>query len=252
MRLVSIFLCAVIAAIAFAQEQSLQIKVLTYNIHNGVGLDGVRDYARVADVIAATGADIVAVQEVDSITRRSSGSYVLGEIVAKSGYIPYFAAAINFDGGKYGIGLLCRQEPMAVKRLELPGREERRVLMVAEFPQFIVANTHLSLTPADALASGPVIVDEAKSASKPFIIVGDWNSHPSSPVLAALKEAGFSLASNSNQPTFPAKNPQECIDYIAIYIPELQGVKVVSTDVINEQITSDHRPVVATFEITGQ
>jgi endonuclease/exonuclease/phosphatase family metal-dependent hydrolase len=48
------------------------LTLLSYNIHSGVGLDGVLDLERIADVIAATGADVVALQEVDRFRREQS------------------------------------------------------------------------------------------------------------------------------------------------------------------------------------
>lgn len=231
------------------QQQERRVNVLTYNIRNAIGMDGVRDYDRLADAIARTGADIVAVQEVDSVTGRSGGRYVLGEIGARALYHPCFSAAIDYDGGKYGIGLLSKEKPLSVKRLPLPGREEARTLIVAEFPGYIMANAHLSLTSDDALASVPVIVAEAVAAEKPFIVAGDWNSKPDSPVIAELKKAGFQIVSDGKTPTWPADKPTECIDYIAVYKPDSAGIVALSSSVLNEPAASDHRPIKATLQI---
>lgn len=228
---------------------SQQVKVMSYNIRNAIGLDDICNYNRIADVIALAEADIVAIQEIDSVTNRSEGHYVLGEIAAHAQYQPYFAAAIDFDGGKYGIGLLTRQDPQTISRILLPGSEEERTLIVAEFPDYVVANTHLSLTLDDALASVPIIVQAVTSAGKPAIIAGDWNNSPDSPVIAALKEAGFEIASSETEPTFPADEPRECIDYIATYCPEGTHAEIISTSVINEPAASDHRPVTATIRL---
>lgn len=231
------------------QQQERRVNVLTYNIRNGIGMDGVCDYDRIADAIARTGADIVAVQEVDSVTGRSGGRYVLGEIGSRALYHPIFSAAIDYDGGKYGIGLLSKEKPLSVKRLPLPGREEARTLIVAEFPGYVMANTHLSLTPDDALASVPVIVAEAKAAKKPFIVAGDWNSMPDSPVIAALKKAGFEIVSDGKTPTWPADKPTDCIDYIAVYKPKSAGIVPLSSSVLKEPAASDHRPIKAALQI---
>lgn len=232
------------------KQQPRELKVLTYNVHNGRGMDSVVDYARIADIVVNSRADVVAIQEVDSATARSRGTYVLGEIAAHTQLLPFFAPAIDYDGGKYGIGLLATEEPMRVSRYPLPGREEERTLIVAEFADYVMANAHLSLTPDDALASVPTIVQVAKQADKPFIVAGDWNSHPDSPVLAALREAGFMIATDVNVPTFPADTPTECIDYIAVYNPQNSGVEVIATSVIDEPVASDHRPATATLKIS--
>ena len=49
------------------QKQN-QLNVLTYNVHNGIGLDGRTDYVRIGELIRNSGADVVAIQEVDSAT----------------------------------------------------------------------------------------------------------------------------------------------------------------------------------------
>lgn len=64
-----------ITSAALVPTQGDTICVMSYNVHNAVGMDGVRDVRRIADVIIASGADVVAVQEVDSVTNRSGGRY---------------------------------------------------------------------------------------------------------------------------------------------------------------------------------
>src|SRR5258706_537126 len=46
------------------------ISVATYNIHRCIGLDRIRDPARIANVIGELGADVIGLQEVDARGRR--------------------------------------------------------------------------------------------------------------------------------------------------------------------------------------
>ena len=126
----SVFSLIAISAPFHPQAQSL--KVMTYNIKNGYGMDDVRDPARVGTVIDRQMPDVVAVQEVDSMTNRSGKRYVLGELGAATAMYPVYAPAIDYDGGKYGIGMLTREKPLSVTRLPLPGREEKRALIILE------------------------------------------------------------------------------------------------------------------------
>ena len=48
-------------------------QLMTYNVKNGAGMDGVTDYARTASVIIQEKPDVVAIQELDSVTGRSKG-----------------------------------------------------------------------------------------------------------------------------------------------------------------------------------
>ena len=49
------------------------VRVLTYNIHHGEGMDGKIDLERIAAVIKRLEPDVVALQEVDVKTTRSQG-----------------------------------------------------------------------------------------------------------------------------------------------------------------------------------
>lgn len=136
-------------------QRQTTLKFMSYNIRNGRGIDNVQDLGRVAEIINRTAPDIVALQELDSVTGRMAGRFIPGELGEMTGMHARFCRAIDYDGGAYGVGLLSRDEPLAVRRIPLPGREESRVLFVAEFPDYVVCVTHLSLTPEDQRASLP-------------------------------------------------------------------------------------------------
>ena len=128
-------------------QRQTTLKFMSYNIRNGRGIDNVQDLGRVAEIINRTAPDIVALQELDSVTGRMAGRFIPGELGEMTGMHARFCRAIDYDGGAYGVGLLSRDEPLAVRRIPLPGRKESRVLFVAEFPDYVVCVTHLSLTP---------------------------------------------------------------------------------------------------------
>lgn len=146
--------CGLAAACTQRQER---LKLMSYNIRNGIGIDNIQDIGRIARVILREAPDLVALQELDSATLRVDGRYIPGELGRMTGMHATFGRAIGFAGGSYGIGLLSRTEPLAVRSIPLPGREEARVLLMAEFPDYTVCITHLSLTPEDRLASLPII-----------------------------------------------------------------------------------------------
>lgn len=251
-RFIFLLLSAMLLGGFSARAEGNTLKVMTYNVRHGRGLDNKIDYERVADAIRRAEVDVVAVQEVDSFTDRTGGRYTLGELASEALMRPVFAPAIPLGDGKYGVGVLSKEKPLGSRPVALPGREEDRVLLMVEFPRYVLASTHLSLTPEDALASVPIIAAEAKKSTKPFIVAGDWNSHPDSPVLKAFKEAGFKIATSEKVSTFPADNPDEVIDYIAIYEPSAGPLVPVRRAVINNPVASDHRPVTATFRFRSQ
>ena len=221
-----------------------QLKVMSYNVRHCAGMDLVLDYDRTASVIAQQQPDVVALQELDSMTGRSGQRYQLGELASRTQYHPVFGAAIDYDGGKYGVGILTREKPLSTKRIPLPG-DEPRMLLVVELQYYVIACTHLDLEEEPRLASVPLIIEEAQRWQKPFLLAGDWNDAPDSELLQEMREY-FTILS-TNEASYPADEPQECLDYVAVF--KGNSVEVLKSTVINEPEASDHRPVVVRIEL---
>ena len=152
-----------------------------------------------------------------------------------------FCRAIDYDGGAYGVGLLSRDEPLAVRRIPLPGREEARVLFVAEFPGYVVCVTHLSLTPEDQRASLPIIRTVTDTCRKPVLLAGDFNMKVAKTVLDGLGGT-FRPLSDTTQMTFPSQNASIRIDYILGRGLPASAV-VTERQVDHTTVASDHCPL---------
>ena len=230
------------ALFIFSAQAQNTLKLMSYNIKNANGMDNVCNFQRIANVINNTSPDVVAIQEVDSMTNRSRQKYVLGEIADRTQMHGYFAPAIDYDGGKYGIGLLTKQVPLRLQTLPLPGREEARTLILAEFADYIYCCTHMSLTEEDRMKSLELVKAFTSSSTKPLFLAGDMNAEPESGFIKKLQK-DFQILSNPKQHTFPAPDPKETIDYIATLKQNAKGFAVISAKVINEPMASDHRPI---------
>lgn len=230
------------ALFIFSAQAQNTLKLMSYNIKNANGMDNVCNFQRIANVINNTSPDVVAIQEVDSMTNRSGQKYVLGEIAERTQMHGYFAPAIDYDGGKYGIGLLTKQVPLRLQTLLLPGREEARTLILAEFADYIYCCTHMSLTEEDRMKSLELVKAFTSSSTKPLFLAGDMNAEPESGFIKKLQK-DFQILSNPKQHTFPAPDPKETIDYIATLKQNAKGFAVISAKVINEPMASDHRPI---------
>ena len=230
------------ALFTFSAQAQNTLKLMSYNIKNANGMDNVCNFQRIANVINNTSPDVVAIQEVDSMTNRSGQKYVLGEIADRTQMHGYFAPAIDYDGGKYGIGLLTKQVPLRLQTLPLPGREEARTLILAEFTDYIYCCTHMSLTEEDRMKSLELVKAFTSSSTKPLFLAGDMNAEPESGFIKELQK-DFQILSNPKQHTFPAPDPKETIDYIATLKQNAKGFAVISAKVINEPMASDHRPI---------
>lgn len=216
-------------------------KLMSYNIKSGMGMDNIVDYDRTAAVINASQPDVVALQEVDSITTRRKGKYVAGELAQRTGMKASFGPAINFQGGKYGLALLTRQKPRKVWRHQLPGREEQRTLLIADMGNYAVGCVHLSLTKEDRMKSVDIIRKAFAAIKKPCFLMGDFNETPDGSFIKEMCNY-FDIISDTTELTFPADRPDRTIDYIMAFKGKRQvGVK--SFKVIAEPKASDHRPL---------
>lgn len=241
-------LLAALFAVTFAASLQAKkvrtVRLTSYNIQHGAGIDGKIDHKRQARILRKAHTDVAAIQEIDSVTRRNGGLYSLEEIGREAKMFATFAPTIKYQGGKYGIGILSKKKPMSVHRIPLPGREEPRMLLVAEFKHYVVACTHLSLTDEDRMASLPVIVAEAQKWAKPFFIMGDLNDEPGMPFYQEMQKH-FLFLNPPYDKTFPANKPNICIDHVALFKPTATSGSTLSfyNTWVGEEPYSDHRPL---------
>ena len=242
------YLLLCMLAMATSAHSQDYLKLMSYNIRNTKGMDNVRNVQRIANVINNEAPDVVAVQELDSMTTRSNQTYVLAEVAERTQMHASYTPAISFQGGKYGIGILSKEKPLDIQTFPLPGREEKRMLMVAEFKDYFFACTHLSLTEEDRLASLEIIKNSVRTSHKPFFLAGDLNDKPESEFIKALQK-DFQILTNVKQATFPAPEPTETIDYIAAWKQRTNDLVALSSQVVEEPLASDHRPITVTLRM---
>lgn len=247
-RLFSLLFCVTLCLQFFGQSTEsageMKFRVMTYNIHHGEGTDQVLDLDRQAEVINNAQPYVIGLQEVDSCVKRTNRIHQARVLANKTGMHATFGGAIPLTGGKYGVAILSKEQPLSYRNIPLPG-VEKRTLLVCEFNAFVFATTHLDLTDSCRMLSLPIILEEAQRWDKPFFICGDWNDVPTSNIITKMKQANFRMLSYvtnaSRYYTFPAGTPNKIIDYIACYG---EGYKSRSgAKVLNESVASDHRPV---------
>ena len=245
-----LFLILAILAVGISTASAQKVRVMSYNVKNGIGMDKVKDISRCAEVIRKAKPDVVAIQEVDSMTRRNKKE-VLGELAEKSGgYHAYFGKAIDYKGGAYGVGVLSKKPALSVKSYPLPNDKEARVLLVVEYEKYYMLCTHLSGVPKK-LGRGiqvDIIRDVVSKLDKPAFIAGDMNARPTSAPMMAFKEFSTVLTDESKM-TAPSHKPGKCIDYI---LGANGSFKVKREKVMYGCLYSDHLPVYVDVKILKQ
>ena len=236
--LLIILLCFVCPLQGQTMMSATGLRLMSYNIRNGNGMDGKHDLDRIASILREVQPDVVALQELDSMTVRSGQVFVLQELAQQTGLHPTYGAAIPYGGGKYGIGVLSKEKPLHVRQIPLPGREEARTLLIVEFKDYIWMATHLSLTSADQEASAEIIRKEAAKARKPVFLAGDMNSVPSSATQKMLRKTFVPLTDGEWQTC-----DGRCIDYIYACRNGKTNIRVEQKTLVDDHIASDHCPI---------
>jgi endonuclease/exonuclease/phosphatase family metal-dependent hydrolase len=241
-----------------AAPKSVEVRVLSYNIHHGEGLDKRVDLERIARVVEDTRADLVALQEVDKGVQRSKGLDEPARMGELTGMQPVFEKNINYQGGEYGNAVLSRLPVLSHENHPLPqsvANEQRGMLEVrvqAGGQPLIFVATHFSYYPEEverlaSVESFRKLADE--KGDVPVIMAGDLNARPDSQTVKNLN----AFLSNACPPgaegvfTFPADKPDIRIDYI--FYTRNPRVRCVEYKVVPEEVASDHRPILAVFEV---
>lgn len=236
----------------------MRFTIATYNVHDCVGTDGRRDPERLARVIAETGADVLALQEVSGPGEdgrpdpRPDDFRLLAQ--AFGGYAVEGPAVI--DGARrYGNMLLSRWpvSKWAVADLAQSEREPRNaidaILETPAGPMQVIAS-HFGLRHRERRRQALMIGDMAQQTdTRPTLVMGDFNDwFPLSPIVRQLGAAiGRSLWQVPRRPTFPAGFPVLALDRILVS----RHGRILRTRVPGDavvRLASDHRPLVAEIE----
>jgi endonuclease/exonuclease/phosphatase family metal-dependent hydrolase len=234
-----------------------RIRVLTYNIHHGQGIDGKLDLERIARVILSVEPDLVTLQEVDRNTQRTLLVDQPAELARLTKMHVVFGDNIAFQGGQYGNAVLSqfsirRHENHALPTLdqgEQRGVLEAEVELPDKQSSFLMLATHLDHRRnareriASAVAINNLIARRGDTAA---LLAGDLNAIPGSTTLVELAKQ-WKRANEQIAPTIPVGKPTRQIDYV-MFRP-VERWKVVETKVLDEAVASDHRAVLAVLDL---
>ena len=243
-----------------------KLRIVTYNVHTCVGMDGKLSPERIARVIARCNADIVALQELDVGRTRTGGidqAHRIGHLLEMA---VHFHPAIHVEEEQYGDAILSSLPLQLIKAGALPGpaqpdpgMEPRGALWVkvdAGKTQLNVINTHLGLLPNErrrqiAALMGPEWLGNSACHS-PTILCGDFNALPRAPALrqlaGRLEDAQAALGQQRPRGTFASRFAVARIDHVFVD----PAIKVTDVEVPNtalNRVASDHLPLIVEFEL---
>ena len=240
-----------------------KLRVATYNVHGCVGTDRQRSEARIAEVIAESSLDIVALQELDLGRRRSAGVDQTKMIAEQLGWYSHFHSAMRRGGEHYGNAILSRY-PLTFRRaVELPGRppffcRENRAALGVEIETNLgsvhVINTHLGLGWRERFVQAQMFTSaEWRSViadDTPLILLGDFNSlrgsRPYRTLNCHLRDVRELVLATGPTRTFPTRFPTLTVDHIFVN-EALHPLSITAHRSPIARIASDHFPLVAEF-----
>jgi endonuclease/exonuclease/phosphatase family metal-dependent hydrolase len=230
------------------------MRLVSYNIRGGLGMDGRRSVERVADVLREIGTEIACLQEVHKRLPWSGMQDQPRRLARRTGMKALFQSNLKVGPGGYGNALLTNLPlfsrrshilPNARERASILRSPERRglleVLLDAPSGPLAVLVTHWSLSAEDRLEEAEVVGEIVRGLSAPVILAGDFNAEADSPEIARLREiTGLQdAAASTPEPTFPSDAPRARIDYVW----HSPGIAVSRGRVVDTR-ASDHRPLV--------
>lgn len=241
-------------------QEATRLRVVTYNIHHGQGIDGRIDISRIGDILDSSKAGLAALQEVDRGVERTGKIDILRLISHQTGMHMAFGKNIDFQGGDYGNAILSRFDIDTVKNFhykmmregEQRGLLETIVEVNGEKVVFMDTHTGDKNTEQEKLMNADEIINALKSYDGlPVILCGDFNDRPESKMHDKLKEYFtdlWELLGKGPGYTFSSVNPDRRIDYIYISKEGLKKLRPVSIQVLQSE-ASDHLPLLAEFEL---
>jgi endonuclease/exonuclease/phosphatase family metal-dependent hydrolase len=243
----------VVLVCGFFRETTAQstITVLTFNIHHGANSKEHNTIVQIGRLIREYKPDIIALQEVDSVTTRSRGQEHLGQLSRLTSMYPLYGSAIDFQGGKYGTAILSKYPIIASQKMMLPNpdKTEQRILQCAyvelsEDKTIRFCNSHLDhQSPLNRSLQLAFIDKTLENSIQPVIWCGDLNTDPDDPDIEKLLDRWSDAGRDSHTSTLVGTGAR--IDYIlSLKKSELELVRY---RVLNVPKLSDHLPVLATY-----
>lgn len=248
------------------------LRLATFNILHGRSLsDGKVHVPRFAAAVAALGADVLAMQEVDRDQPRSTGVDLTAVAAAASRAADHrFAATLRGEPGvwtaatgerqpgvaEYGIAIVSRYPVLRWRRLALPAMPVRWPLMLKDRPPILVrdepraalaatidvpggpltvVSTHLTFLPGWNAVQLRRLWWACRHLPRPLVVMGDLNLRGRLP----SRLTGWRpLAEGA---TYPLDRPEHQIDHVL----GSGDVRAVTPGRAVHTGTSDHRALVA-------
>ncbi|WP_267379504.1 MULTISPECIES: endonuclease/exonuclease/phosphatase family protein [unclassified Sphingomonas] len=228
------------------------LKVASYNIHKGIGLDRRRNPERVIEVLREIDADVVALQEADRRFGAKAGVLPLALLAEHSDWKAVDFGMRGLSMGWHGNVILVRKsaEILAAETIHLPALEPRGAV-VADVRTaggvVRVVGMHLDLSGLWRRRQAAAIITHVAASTRayPTVLMGDLNEWTAA--AGCLRDFARDYACAETGPSFHARRPVGRLDRIMVS----RDLAVIGCGVhasAQARKTSDHLPIWAMVE----
>jgi len=194
---------------------------MSYNIHHGADQNEVNTLEKMGEFILNSNADLVGLQEVDSVCNRSGKVDQMKVLAEITGMHYVFLRHFEYDGGAYGLGILSKypiinQQNDKITSIKNGEKKSLALLsakiLLPEGKEMRFATVHFALDQATRLIQAGETLAHLDS-DIPVVLTGDFNAEPSTEEMELLSQ-NYTMADSNLGNTFPVVNPHKKIDYI--------------------------------------
>lgn len=230
----------------------MKIRIISYNIHSGVGVDGIQDYERVGRFLAERKADIVLLQEMDTRTSERDTRTDIANICCGNHFRLIPSPAVYSSHGWYGNAVLSRFPVMFSQTIDVSqfGRQPRNIqeiILNTEQGLLHILNTHKGLKRLERREQIHQLGMHVQQPSAiPLVVGGDFNEwQVFSPYLGRLNEI---LTPHPMAATFPTRWPLFRLDRFWTRPGDMvESARVLKTP--ETRTFSDHYPIELTLTL---
>ena len=246
--------------IACKEKQTVNLKILSYNIRHGEGVDMILDLSRSERIIKSQSPDLCGLQEVDNFCLRSDSVDQTDYLAQKTFMTGTFGTFMDFQGGEYGMATLTAKPVISTKVLRLPdGKDEPRSSIVHEVQiakgcAIAFANVHFDWVGGNEgvtnrLKQAQALITYIDGLDRATVITGDFNCTPDSPTMQYFTEQGFVFVQKGDDNLSFQGNSKAEIDHVIYRNAGDVKFEKKSIRLFDEPLVSDHRPLVAELKV---
>jgi len=230
------------------------MRIVTYNIHSGVGVDEVQSYSRIGQFLASQNVDIALIQEMDTRPCERDTEQDIKDLCANHFIALSRSPALEETHGWYGNAVLSRYPVLSTKTVDVSQdgfqpRNIQEVVLDTHVGPVRVINTHKGLKKQERRKQFALLAEYLEQSmavsSIPLIVGGDFNEWQF--FTRAFRTINQVLTEQKVAATFPTVWPLFRLDRMWTSFNdneiEAQVLKTPET-----RYYSDHYPILLNFD----